>query len=150
MKETNFKVEYLNKEILALASNCDHKTLAIWALDCSERVLPYFEDKYPEDNRPRLAIEAGRAWVRDELPMWEARKFAIPAHASARDVVSDLAACAAARSSGQALGAAHVAGHAPHAATYAAKAVGYAKEDINKEREWQYSHLLELYQNQKI
>ena len=150
MKVSSFKVEYLNKEILTLASNCDHKTLAIWALDCAERVLPYFEDKYPDDNRPRLAIEAGRAWVRDELPMWEARKFALPAHASARTVATDLAACAAARSSGQALGTVHVADHAPHAATYAAKAAGYAKEDINIEREWQYSHLLELYQKQKI
>lgn len=38
--------------------------LAIWAADCDERVLPYFEEKYPEDNRPRKANEACRTWAR--------------------------------------------------------------------------------------
>jgi hypothetical protein len=41
--------------------------LAIWATDCAERVLPHFEKKYPKDNRPRKAIEAGRAWAHGEI-----------------------------------------------------------------------------------
>ncbi len=114
-------------------------------LDCAERVLPYFEASYPQDSRPRLAIEAGRAWVRGELPMWEARKLAFPTHAAAREVASNFTACAAARSTGQALAAAHVPTHAPHAATYAAKAVGYEGGDVKEERDWQYNHLLDLY-----
>ena len=29
-----------------LAGRADDKTLAVWACDCAERVLPYFEKKY--------------------------------------------------------------------------------------------------------
>ena len=41
----------------------DHSSLVLWAADCAERVLPYFEENYPKDNRPRNAIEAGRGCV---------------------------------------------------------------------------------------
>jgi hypothetical protein len=50
--------------IAQLAGNLDHRTLAIWATDCAAHVLSYFEEQYPNDNRPRKAVEAGRAWVR--------------------------------------------------------------------------------------
>jgi hypothetical protein len=42
----------------------DQKILALWAADCAERVLPFFEKAYPKDDRPRKAIEACRTWVR--------------------------------------------------------------------------------------
>ena len=32
----------------------------LFACDCAEHVLHYFEDNYPEDKRPRQAIEAAR------------------------------------------------------------------------------------------
>jgi len=59
----------------------DHRALALWAADCAERVLPRFEGKCPEDDRPRGAIEAGRAWARGEIAMGEARAAAFAAHA---------------------------------------------------------------------
>lgn len=85
-----FIVDYMNDGIHTLAAQCDHTTLTIWALDCAGRVLPYFEAKYPEDHRPRSAIEAGHAWVRGELSMWQARKSAFPAHDAAREAENDL------------------------------------------------------------
>jgi hypothetical protein len=42
----------LDKRIAELAAQADHKTLAVWACDCVERVLPYFEEQFPEDERP--------------------------------------------------------------------------------------------------
>ena len=33
---------------------------------CAERVLHLYEDKYPDDPRPRKAIETKRAWLRGE------------------------------------------------------------------------------------
>jgi hypothetical protein len=71
----------------------DHRPLVLWATDCAEHVLPYFEERYPEDERPRNAVEAGRAWVRDEITTSEARS-------AARD--ADGAASRAARSAGRA------------------------------------------------
>lgn len=147
MGKTNFKIDFMNDQIVELTNKCDHKMLAIWAADCAEHVLSYFEERYPQDNRPRKAIEAGRACLLGELKMTDARKAAFAAHAAARKADDD-SAKAVARACGQAAGTAHVAGHAPHAAAYAALAVGYSKNDINQERDWQYNHLLELYKNQ--
>lgn len=59
----------------------DHSSLALWAADCAERALPYFEEKRPKDDRPRKAIEAGRAWARGEIKMSEARSAAVAAYA---------------------------------------------------------------------
>jgi len=123
-----------------------HHALALWAADCAEHVLPLFEAKYPEDDRPRKAIEAGRAWVRGELKMTEGRPAAVAAHAAARDA-DDPAARAAARSAGHAFGTAHMADHAQHAANYAAAAVAKAAAPYDAEaakageRDWQWERL---------
>lgn len=98
----------------------DHTSLVLWATDCAEHVLPYFEEKYPKDNRPRNAVEAGRAWVRGEIAMSEAR------------------------AAGHAAATAHVASHAAHPANYAVTAATDAAIPTNsaaataKERDWQY------------
>jgi hypothetical protein len=122
----------------------DHRALALWATDCAERVLPLFEERYPQDTRTRDAVEAGRAWARGELAMSQARVAALASHAAARDA-DDAAARAAARAAGHAAATAHVAGHAAHAATYAVTAASSAAGDATaaaaKEREWQDRHL---------
>jgi len=116
----------------------DQKALALWAADCAEHVLPYFEKERPRDDRPRKAIKAARDWVHGKIRVGEARKAALGAHAAARGV-NQAAARAAARSSGHAAATAHVAGHAPHAADYAVKAAEAA--GVANEREWQYQWL---------
>src|SRR5215210_1489086 len=83
----------------------DHHLLALWAADCAEHVLPYFEAERPGDDRPRRAIEIGRAWARGEATMTEARTAAGHANAAARDVIG--AARHAAHAAGQAAAVAH-------------------------------------------
>src|SRR6266545_8040419 len=122
----------------------EHRLLAMWASDCAERVLPYLEEKYPDDDRPRRAIEAARAWVRGDLRMVDARKAAVATHAAARDA-DNTAAQMAARAAGHAAGTAHMAGHARHAAAYAIKATtaaaGVCGDATGAERDWQYRRL---------
>jgi hypothetical protein len=151
MARTKLAVTNIDKPIAELVSKTNHKTLAIWTADCAKRVLPYFEEKYPEDTRPRKAIEACREWTRTGVfRMADVRKTALAAHAAAREVKEDNAACSAARAAGQALATAHVPTHALAAAIYAATAVRDATNssdaDITttKERDWQYQHLLRL------
>jgi hypothetical protein len=103
----------------------DHRALALWATDCAEHVLPAFEAQYPNDDRPRKALEAARGWVRGEVSVGAARTAARAAHAAAR-AADDPAARAAARAAGHAAATAHVAGHARHAAAYAVSAAGGA------------------------
>ena len=112
-----------------------HQTLTAWAADCAERVLFVFEEASPFDKRPREAVAAARSWIRGELKMIEARKFAFAAHAAAREVI-DIQAIAAARSAGHAAATAHVSAHAKYAASYALKAV----RDIENEKEWQQKY----------
>jgi len=122
----------------------DQRTLALWAADCAAHVLPIFEEQYPQDDRPRKAIEAARAWERGDLPMVDARKAAFASHAAAR-MANNAAAQAAARAAGHAAATAHVADHARHAATYALKSVSAVadREAVNVESDWQYRRLPE-------
>ena len=123
-------------------SKQDQKLLAIWAADCAEHVLPFFEAAYPKDDRPRKAIEACRVWVRtDVFKMSEIRGASLTAHAAAREVKENDASCFAARAAGQAVATAHVPQHAFGAAYYALKAVAAsdpsnAEAKIGEEQDW--------------
>jgi len=44
----------------------DTKMITVkWAILCAKQVLHIFEEKYPDDQRPRKAIEAASNWIRD-------------------------------------------------------------------------------------
>lgn len=138
----------LDQEIIELVKKTNHKTLGIWAADCVERVLPYFEEKYPEEKRPRKAIEALRTWVQTGVfKMADVRKIALASHAAAREVEADNVARSVARATGQALATAHVPTHSIAATTYAVTAIRDITNNeiaVNKERQWQYQHLTKL------
>jgi hypothetical protein len=120
----------------------DHRLLGLWAADCAEHVLPYFEENYSEDDRPRKALEAGRAWARGEIACGKARAAAVAAHTAAR-AADEGAARAAARAAGHAAATAHMAGHARHAAAYAVNAATAAGTASATERDWQCRRLPE-------
>ncbi len=130
-------------------SKQDQRLLAIWAAECAERALPFFEKTRPGDGRPRMAIEACRTWIRTgEFHMAEIRGASLEAHAAAREAKGDDAACFAARAAGQAVATAHVPEHAFGAAYYALKAVAAAdpadaRAGISRELGWQSLRLPE-------
>ena len=122
----------------------DHRLLAAWAGDCAEHVRHFFEHARPGDDRPRRAIELGRAWARGEVTWWEARTAAGHANAAARDLRG--AARHAAYAAGQAAAVGHVAAHELGAAAYAIRAVRAAAEADGenagrRECEWQRAQL---------
>ena len=65
------------------------------AADFAEHVLPLFEAKYPDDDRPRKAIDAARAFVRGEITkeQLDAARAAswAASRAAARDAARDAA-----------------------------------------------------------
>jgi hypothetical protein len=153
MKKSKFSLTQHKDEFVELVKKTDHKTLAVWAIDCVERVLPYFEEKYPEDHRPRNAIETLQTWINTGVfRMAVIRKASLASHA-AREVGEDNAARSAARAAGQAMATAHVSTHSIGAAIYALQAIHRATSSsdadaaVAKERDWQYQHLLELGEN---
>jgi len=125
-----------------------HKTLVLWAIDCSDRILDIFETYYPQDMRPRNAIEAARSWSKGDIKMPLAKKAAHAAHNAANDVVENSAACAAARATGHVVGTVHVATHAMGFVIYALTSLIYASDNqndfdevISTESEWLYKRL---------
>jgi len=112
--------------------DADHRLLAQWAADCVDHVLPLFEAVRPSDQRPRIAVDKARAWVRGEITMTEARTAAGKANAAARELTG--AARHAAYAAGQAAAVAHVAAHELGAAAYAIKAVQAAARKGEGER----------------
>ncbi len=93
-----------------------------FSVRCAEHVLHFYEDKYPDDKRPRKAIETARVCITDKSP--EAR---VAARVAVRDAAED--AAWAAEDARAAAGAAEAA---------AGAAAGAAEE------KWQIEMLLEL------
>ena len=104
--------------------DADHRLLALWAADCAQHVLHFFEQVQPSDDRPRRAIEQAQAWVRGEVSMTQARTAA-----------------------GQAAAVAHVAAHELGAAAYAIRAARAAAPEAERmeagrlECQWQRAQL---------
>jgi hypothetical protein len=138
--------------------------LVTFAADCAARVLPIFEAKFPDDDRPRKAIEAARLGAVAAAAA-RAADAANAAYAHAAAYAAANAAYAAAAAANAAANAAYAAAYAAYAAAYAARAAAnaayaaaraadaaYAARAADaaraaayaKERAWQGRHLLAL------
>lgn len=122
----------------------------LFACDCAEHVLPIWEARYPDDARPRRAIEVARAYARGKATAAEL----VAARAAVRDAVWDAedatedsagdAAWAAARAAaGDAAGDVWDAVGAYGAAWVAAEVVEDVAGDVAAaaERAWQSERL---------
>ena len=146
MNNISLNVSSLDKDFLKTVYSCNKKILVVWALDCALRVLPYFENDFPNDSRPKEALDKLEVYVkRGDFKMSDIRQASLNAHASAREVGKENAASFAARSAGQAVASAHVSSHSMTASLYALKAVASASDNdnqqIEEERSWQIHHL---------
>jgi hypothetical protein len=90
------------------------RTLRLFAADCAEHVLPHFATRYPNDDRPRKAIEAARQYANGEIghAIANAAASAASAAADAADADAYTAASAAAAGNADAYAAAAAAGNA--------------------------------------
>lgn len=128
----------------------DQKALGLWAAECSEHLLPYFEEKYPQDPRPRNALRILREWAQTgKFSMPVIRGASLAAHAAAKEVhEEDKAAKFAAHAAGQAVATAHVPTHALGPVLYSMQLVAAlhptdVKAAVAQEREWQTQRLPE-------
>lgn len=134
--------------IRALIEAQKHRTLVLWSIDCAGRVLAIFEERHPEDPRPREALDAARAWARGSIKMPIAKKAAHATHNAATAVESDPPACAAARAMGHVVGTVHVETHALGLVFYGITAFVYAEPQkdadgiITRELDWFFERLL--------
>jgi hypothetical protein len=154
------KVAFTSARLVSAVGMLTRVIAVQWAAECAQRVLKHYEDRYPNDKRPREAIDAALRWAKD--PSEANRDAAANAAGNAAAYAADAAHAAhyafnaadAAHAAHYAANAAHVA-HVAHAAAAAANAVAAAHYAANAthrdaqagsdaEREWQANRLLEL------
>jgi hypothetical protein len=153
MKKPVFSLNRKDPALQELVEASDKRCLAVWALACAERVLPFYEAEFPVDSRPRQSLAALQDWIdTGEFSMKIIRGSALASHAAARDVGEDNPARSAARAAGQAVSTAHVKAHALATANYALQAIFRAnfasnpEDAIKAERQWQTQRLMEIQQ----
>jgi hypothetical protein len=138
------KVAFTSARLVSAVGMLTQVIAVQWAAECAQRMLENYEDRYPNDKRPREAIDAALRWAKD--PSKANRDAAAAANAAAYNAAYAAAnaasAAQAAYAAYHAYAAASASAHAAGtAATYAAYAAGTA---YAKEREWQSNRLLEL------
>lgn len=62
------------------------RSVALWAADCAEKSLYIFEQNYPDNDIPRKAIEAGRAFGNGKARDQQLRVIAMNAFKLGKDV----------------------------------------------------------------
>ena len=139
METNKFSLSLKEKETyLKVIEGYDKKILGLWAIDCSERVLPYFENEFPKDKRPKIAINTLKEYIKTGIfKMAVIIKASLDSHKSAKEIGNNSPAASAAHSAGQAVATAHVYTHSIGAALYALQAI-YRKTnsltEVEKER----------------
>jgi hypothetical protein len=119
----------------------NHHKLMRWARKCSEHVLSLIAENI--DTRLIHALQVAKEWENENVPVGDAMKASIGAHAVARESSNPIS-IAVARSIGQAVATAHMADHSLGATLYALKAVKHADKSVDEEREWQNKQLQQL------
>lgn len=134
--------------LLSLIEKQKHKTLVLWALEYAEELVDKFERKYPNEPRPREALETCRAWSQGKVKMPVAKKAIHATHNAATEIVDDIVYCSIARAIGQAVATVHVGTHAIGGPMYALTALVYeggqenASTEVTKECDRLYNRLL--------
>jgi hypothetical protein len=124
-----------------------HENNVRWAIFSARSVLHIFEEKYPEDKRPREAIEAAEKWLIDKS--WTTYAAWSAAYSAAVDAAyaAHAAARAAAWSAADAARAAAYAAHAAYSAARAARAADAA--DVRSKCDTEGLRLLKEQNEQK-
>jgi len=126
--------------LLRQTQSIDRQTSVKLACLWAEHVLSIYESKYPDDKRPRLAIEAAKAWA--DNPTDE--KLALVKLAADEAWKARRADAAAADAAAAAYAAAYAAYAAYAAAAFAAAAAADVAADVAAERKWQADKIREL------
>ena len=114
---------------------------ALFGLKCAESVLHIFETKYPNDKRPRLALDSIRTYL--DNPTEENKKACRAAYAAA-DAAAYAAADAAADADAAAYAAADAAAYAAADAAYAAADAAADARKTQQDKNTQF--LIEIYE----
>ena len=157
MDMKKFSLAKHDPQITKLIKDTDHKTLAIWAIDCFNRGRYLFDQDYLENQIIDKALDTLKLWINDEISMWEARKYCWIVLKAAKEIeAKDKVACQILRACSHALATCHVPTHSEGTSMYIISAIKIFYKDkenvielMADERDWQIHHLLELKEKKK-
>lgn len=120
--------------LMRLIETQSKATIASWCMDYAEtHILPIYERAYPDDPRPRSALEASRRWFEGRVKLPEVKNIILnECHAAAREAEDNPAAQAAARACGQAAACFHTPTHSLGLAFYGAAAIAYDRAGLKE------------------
>lgn len=102
--------EYL-QDLTTLFEAQSHIVMVLWAFEFALESVTRMAQKYPDEKRPREALEAAQDWTAGNVKMRFAQRKILDCHAVAKEIdcKEDIAVC---HSIGQACAVVHTAGHA--------------------------------------
>lgn len=74
------------QDLIKLINSQNHRTLILWAQDAAKQALNNFEEKYPQEYRPRKCLELCEKWAKGEILMPLAKRAILDAHAVAKEI----------------------------------------------------------------
>ena len=135
------------QKLIRLIELQKHRTLVMWAFECAIIPLRLFEEKYPTEHRPRIALEMCKAWSKGEVKMPVAKKAILDAHATAKEI-EDNAYIALCHAIGHAGATVHVETHALGLVFYELTAIVFVNNIdnfdlvVNEKLNYYYDRLL--------
>lgn len=108
------------QDLIMLFQQQNHRVMVLWAFDFAAESVTKLEAKYPDEKRPREALDAARDWAAGIIKMHTAQRKILDCHAFAKEISckEDISTCHAIR---QACSVVHTAGHA----------IGYPMYDLS-------------------
>ena len=121
------------QELIELIKLQNHRCLVLWALDCAKLPLKHFEERYPDEQRPRACLALCEDWARGRIKMPLAKSAILAAHAAAKDC-EDVEYAALCHAIGHAGATVHVETHALGLPFYELSAIVFknGKENYKK------------------
>lgn len=116
-------------ELMNLIETQSKETITTWCLNYAEKeILPIYKKYYPNDERPKMALDASRDWFKGLKKLPEVKDIILnECHRAAREAETNPAAQAAARTLGQAAACFHTPTHSLGLAFYGGAAIAYER-----------------------
>lgn len=123
--------------LMNLIDTQSKETICNWCIDYAwEKILPIFEERCPDDPRPRNALIAARDYLEGKVKFTVVKNVILnECHQAARELDADPAAQAAARTCGQASAVVHTLSHSLGLYFYGAAAIAYDRVGLNESAE---------------
>lgn len=116
---------------MELMARLDHKVIILWAFDCVKVPLALLEAKYPNEQRPRIAVELCKQWAEGKIKMPVAKKAILECHQVSKEV-EDIYYASLCHAIGQAVSSVHVQTHAIGLSIYELSSIVFLNQENAK------------------